>query len=201
MKAELTQDEVVYSPKTLQVWRHLLNWLGFFFQIFLQILRALGHHLILSFSSSSSTHSAAFKSLPVIELPDNDSPAASAVVIANTPDFDSYSDDPFEKLTVVLYLDETLVCAYETSILLAIVRTQVTEVGMKWFELECVSLDKEYDGKPKVTYVIVFEYTAEESHTRAHGGGVLEDVIWVHGIEPDRPHGDRQKISVTVGGG
>ncbi|KAM1648459.1 hypothetical protein FF1_009736 [Malus domestica] len=185
MKAELTQGEVVYSSKTLQ--------------IFLRILRALGHHPLISSSFSSSAHSAAFKSLPVIELPENDSPAASAVVIADTLDFNS--DDPFEKFTVVLYLDETLVCAYETSILPAVVRTQATKVGMKWFELECVSLDKEYDGKPKVTYVIVFEYTAEESHTRAHGGGVLEDVIWVRGIEPERPHGDRQKISMTVGGG
>ncbi|KAM2983741.1 hypothetical protein FF2_009626 [Malus domestica] len=147
-----------------------------------------GHHPFLSSSSSSSAHSVIFKSLPVIELPENDSPAASAVVIIDT--LDSDSDDPFEKLMVVLYLDETLVCAYETSILPAVIQTQATEVGMKWFELECVSLDNEYDGKPKVTYVIVFEYTAKESHTRAHGGGVLEDVIWVHGIEPERPHGD-----------
>ncbi|KAM1020245.1 hypothetical protein ACFX13_042241 [Malus domestica] len=150
--AELTQGEVVYSPKTLQVWRALLNWLAFFSQIFLQILRALGHHSLLSSSSSSSASSAAFKSLPV-EPPENDSPAASAVEIADTPD----SDDPFEKLTVVLDLDETLVCAYETSGLPTVVRTQATEGGLKWFELECVSSDKECDGKPKVNYVTVFE--------------------------------------------
>ncbi|KAM1110436.1 hypothetical protein TB1_009142 [Malus domestica] len=158
-----------------------------------------GHHPLIYSSFSSSAPFTAFKSLPVIELPENDSPAASAVVIADTPDSDS--DYPFEKLTVVLYLDETLVYTYETSILPTVVQTQAMEVGMKWFELECVSLDKEYDGKPKVTYVIVFEYTTEESHTRAHGGGVIEDVIWVCGIEPERPHGDRQKISTTVGCG
>lgn len=43
---------------------------------------------------------------------------------------------------MVLDLDETLVCAYETSSLPAIIHTQATEAGLKWFELECVSLDK-----------------------------------------------------------
>jgi hypothetical protein len=49
---ELTQAEV-YSPRSLQVWRTLLNWLAFFFQIFYQILRALGHRPMLSSASSS----------------------------------------------------------------------------------------------------------------------------------------------------
>jgi hypothetical protein len=39
-------------------------------------------------------------------------------------------------------LDETLVCAYETSSLPAVVRNQATEAGLKWFELECISSDK-----------------------------------------------------------
>lgn len=43
---------------------------------------------------------------------------------------------------MVLDLDETLVCAYETSSLPNIVRTQATEAGLKWFELECTSSDK-----------------------------------------------------------
>lgn len=43
---------------------------------------------------------------------------------------------------MVLDLDETLVCAYETSSLSASVRDQATEAGLKWFELECVSVDK-----------------------------------------------------------
>ncbi|KAF9622900.1 hypothetical protein IFM89_035133, partial [Coptis chinensis] len=58
---------------------------------------------------------------------------------------------------LVLDLDETLVCAYETSSLPVILRSQATEVGLSWFELECVSSDKEYDGKPKVNHVTVFE--------------------------------------------
>ncbi|XP_076949503.1 uncharacterized protein LOC143622175 [Bidens hawaiensis] len=71
---------------------------------------------------------------------------------SDVPDFDS-----LEKLTVVLDLDETLVCAYETSSLPDSVRKQATEAGLTWFELECVSSDKECDGKPKVNYVTVFE--------------------------------------------
>ena len=39
-------------------------------------------------------------------------------------------------IQVVLDLDETLVCAYETSSLPAILRTQAIEAGLKWFELE-----------------------------------------------------------------
>ncbi|CAN0898754.1 hypothetical protein LINGRAHAP2_LOCUS34489 [Linum grandiflorum] len=41
--------------------------------------------------------------------------------------------------TVVLDLDETLVCAYETSSLLPNVRTRAIEAGLKWFEIECIS--------------------------------------------------------------
>ncbi|KAL5568590.1 hypothetical protein UlMin_025165 [Ulmus minor] len=152
--AELTQTEVVYSPKTHQVWRGLLNWLGFFFQIFLQILRALGHLPLLS-SSSSASSPPGFKPLSVIELPEHESPAESAVQIAAGLGCDS--DDRSEKLTVVLDLDETLVCAYETSSLPAAVKNQATEAGLNWFELECVSSDKECEGRPKINYVTVFE--------------------------------------------
>ncbi|KAL6184044.1 hypothetical protein ACLB2K_045451 [Fragaria x ananassa] len=48
---------------------------------------------------------------------------------------DDFDDIQFE----VLDLDETLVCAYETSSVPAIVRTQATDVGMKWLKIECVS--------------------------------------------------------------
>ncbi|RVW84962.1 hypothetical protein CK203_039505 [Vitis vinifera] len=60
-------------------------------------------------------------------------------------------------MQVVLDLDETLVCAYETSSLPAHLRTQAIEAGLKWFELECVSSDKECEGKPNISYVTVFE--------------------------------------------
>lgn len=45
-------------------------------------------------------------------------------------------------LQVVLDLDETLVCAYETFSLPDSVRKQATEAGLAWFELECISYDK-----------------------------------------------------------
>lgn len=43
---------------------------------------------------------------------------------------------------VVLDLDETLICAYETSSLPAGIRTTAIEAGLEWFELECVSSEK-----------------------------------------------------------
>jgi RNA polymerase II subunit A small phosphatase-like protein len=49
------------------------------------------------------------------------------------------------------------VCAYETTSLPAALRNQATEAGLNWFELECLSSDKECDGRPKVNYVTVFE--------------------------------------------
>ena len=45
-------------------------------------------------------------------------------------------------LQIVLDLDETLVCAYETSSLPAAIRTRAIEAGLIWFELECVSSEK-----------------------------------------------------------
>ncbi|KAI3734973.1 hypothetical protein L6452_14455 [Arctium lappa] len=146
-------DTEVYAPKrTLQVWRTLLNWLAFFFQIFVQIIKATPS--LINYSSSSSP---SFEPLSVVELSESPQPptpyAASAVRIP--PAGADY--DHLQKLTVVLDLDETLVCAYETSSLPAIVRNQAIEAGLKWFELECISSDKECEGKPKINYVTVFE--------------------------------------------
>ena len=97
---ELTQAEV-YSPRTQQVWRALLSWLAFFFQIFFQIIRALGHYPLLSFSSSSnaaSSSNASFKPLPSVELSEHDSPPSSALQIS--PLHCSPKDHPIPKLTV-----------------------------------------------------------------------------------------------------
>ncbi|KAJ9539875.1 hypothetical protein OSB04_026381 [Centaurea solstitialis] len=141
----------VYAPtKTLQVWRTLLNWLTFFFQIFLQIIR--GTPAVASFINYSSS-SPSFMPLPVAESAESTALATASVHIpAAVADCDR-----LEKLTVVLDLDETLVCAYETSSLPDTVRKQATEAGLAWFELECISSDKEIEGKPKINYVTVFE--------------------------------------------
>lgn len=45
-------------------------------------------------------------------------------------------------IQVVLDLDETLVSAYESSSLPAIVRTQAVEAGLHCFDMECISSDK-----------------------------------------------------------
>ncbi|GLT31475.1 hypothetical protein SLA2020_062080 [Shorea laevis] len=153
--AELTQADV-YSPRSMQVWRTLLNWLAFFFQIFTQIIRVVGHHPLLSSASSSSSSSThRFKPLPVVDSPEIESP--SAIEIAAVCDSATVAEERIEKLTVVLDLDETLVCAYETSCLPPALRNQAMEAGLNWFELECVSSDKEFEGKPKINYVTVFE--------------------------------------------
>ncbi|CAL1374704.1 unnamed protein product [Linum trigynum] len=165
--AELTQSDVVYSPRSLQLWTTLVNWLAFFFQIFLQILRALGHLPLLS-SSSSSSSSHSFKPLPVVELPEIDSSSSSPSSPPAPPTLEITDGDQdsirvhqplqgLHRLTVVLDLDETLICAYETSSLPPALKSQAIEGGLKWFELECISSDKEFDGKPKINYVTVFE--------------------------------------------
>ncbi|KAM5560436.1 carboxy-terminal domain RNA polymerase II polypeptide A small phosphatase 1 [Rosa sericea] len=153
--ASVGQAAEVYEPKPLQVWRALMNWLGFFFQIIVQILRGapcLAH--LLSYVPLLASSSSSFRPLPVNEIPLNDTSSSAHANLENGVVTD---DHRLQKLTVVLDLDETLVCAYETSSLPAIVRTQATDAGLKWFEIECVSSDKESDGKPKISYVTVFE--------------------------------------------
>ncbi|KAL1544753.1 protein-serine/threonine phosphatase [Salvia divinorum] len=108
-----------------------------------------------------------FKPLPVLELleyseeheealflPRLMSPGAVPVHGGGERTADS---PPFKKLMVVFDLDETLVCAYETSSLPAMLRSQATDSGINWLELECISSDKEFEGKPKINYVTVFE--------------------------------------------
>lgn len=71
----------VYVPRSLQVWRALMNWLGFFFQIFIQILRGTPCVAqVLSYVGFSerllAPPSTSFKPLPVVELPLHDSSGA-----------------------------------------------------------------------------------------------------------------------------
>ncbi|KAH7553843.1 hypothetical protein JRO89_XS12G0065100 [Xanthoceras sorbifolium] len=159
---EVGQIEV-QVPTPVQVWRGLLNWVVFIVEIVVQVLRGTPslisyvvglssrHRSLLASSSSSSP---AFKPLPVVELPLQDS---SFIVHNGGCDGVDDDDRKLEKLTVVLDLDETLICAYETSSLPAIIRTQAIEAGLNWFELECLSSEKDFEGKRKVNYVTVFE--------------------------------------------
>ncbi|KAJ8535409.1 hypothetical protein K7X08_023129 [Anisodus acutangulus] len=158
--AELAQAADVYAPRSLPAWRSLLNWLAFFFQIFVQIVRGTPSlSQVLSYvglrNSSFLSSTPQFKPLPIVELPDEAPPSVAVSTAGRVPDANGQQHLP--RLTVVLDLDETLVCAYETSSLPNIVRTEATEAGLKWFELECISSDKECEGKPKINYVTVFE--------------------------------------------
>ncbi|XP_021769191.1 CTD nuclear envelope phosphatase 1 homolog [Chenopodium quinoa] len=170
----MAQTEV-YAPKSGQLWKTVWNWLTFLFQIFVQIVRGtpsmaqvfssigFSHGGQTSFlSPPNSSSSTGFKPLPVVEIPLQSS-SATAVDI-NAVDDAAAAAQPghgdvraSDKLTVVLDLDDTLVCAYETSSLPPTLCTQATEAGLNWFELDCVSSDKEFEGKPKISYVTVFE--------------------------------------------
>lgn len=158
--AQIGQTEVC-APRSLHVWQAFMDWLSFFFHIIVQIVRGapslpqilsyVGFRFPLLPSSAPS-----FKPLPAAELPLHQFSAKKVSSLSDVDDGGG-QDRPLEKITVVLDLDETLVCAYETSSLPAVFRTQATEAGLNWFELECVSSDKEIEGKPKISYVTVFE--------------------------------------------
>ena len=91
----------VYAPRSVQLWRALMNWLEFFFEILLQILRGtpclpqvlssigLSHNRLLSPS---------FKPLPHVELPLH---LEDGVATTEDPGRHHGSDhDPLKKLTV-----------------------------------------------------------------------------------------------------
>ncbi|PKA63305.1 Mitochondrial import inner membrane translocase subunit TIM50 [Apostasia shenzhenica] len=152
------------SRSAAQAWRAVMGWMGVILQIVIQILRFSPSSLaqILSFIGlrdhphpllSSST---AFKPLPG-DISDATAPPPPSQV---------HPSEYLKKLTIVLDLDETLVCAYEASSLPAVVRSQAIEAGLKCFELQCISADKvciinlllkEVEGREKVNHVVVFE--------------------------------------------
>ncbi|PIA32262.1 hypothetical protein AQUCO_04500096v1 [Aquilegia coerulea] len=149
------------SSITSLVWTSLLSWLTF---LLFPLFFLLNHALLRLPSIYSSASSFNFKPLPVVELTTTDQqqdllPPPTAQLSGNKDDDkqDVYEEQKIKKLTVVLDLDETLVCAYETSSLPDIIRNRAIESGLKWFDLECLSSDKESDGTPKVNHVTVFE--------------------------------------------
>lgn len=89
-----TATEVYAPTTTLQVWRTLVNWLTFLFQILGQIIR--GTPSVASFINYSSTTS--FKPLPVVEFPES-SVSKNFVCI---PSAVTHHEDRLPKLTVCL---------------------------------------------------------------------------------------------------
>lgn len=144
--AELAQAADVYAPKTLQVWRTLLNWLAFFFQIFVQIIKGTPSVTqVLSFvglrhTSFLSPPSPQFKPLPVVELQESEEapppppPPSSSVQISPG----NVSDDQLvQKLTVsnVLTVEEFLVASRLTSCLNIFFLLLLIGCDLCWFHL------------------------------------------------------------------
>ncbi|EES18363.1 hypothetical protein BDA96_09G176900 [Sorghum bicolor] len=129
------------------VWRAVAGWLGLLFQILLRIIRS---------TPSSWAQLLSFVGLRHPLLPVASSPEVAFVQLPSEAPAD-VSPPPLRRLTVVLDLDETLVCAYESSSLPATVRTQAVEAGLHCFDMECVSSEKDPDGRQRINHVTVFE--------------------------------------------
>ncbi|KAM0948135.1 putative protein-serine/threonine phosphatase [Dioscorea sansibarensis] len=151
--AELSGADVEKRMAAAQAWKALLGWVGFLVGVLLQIVRvspswaraisSVGFRHLLTGSSSESEPT--FMALPVDAPSDTPPPLSPSAA------------ETIGKLTVVLDLDETLVCAYETSSLHPLIRSQAISSGLKCFEMECVSGEKDVEGKQKVNHVTVFE--------------------------------------------
>lgn len=139
-----------------QAWQAVVGWIGFLLQVLLQILRGtpscaqllsfVGFRYPLLSGPADSEQSPSVAFMPLrSEIPADTAPAP-------TPPPES-----LQRLTVVLDLDETLVSAYESSSLPAIVRTQAVEAGLHCFDMECISTEKDVEGRNKVNHVTVFE--------------------------------------------
>uniref|UniRef100_A0A0E0DSQ2 FCP1 homology domain-containing protein n=1 Tax=Oryza meridionalis TaxID=40149 RepID=A0A0E0DSQ2_9ORYZ len=113
-------------------WRAVVGWLGFLLQILLQIVRG---------TPSSWAHLLSFLGLhhPLLSAappqPSTPSPSVAFVRLPSEAPADASSTGPpppppsLRRLTVVLDLDETLVCAYESSSLPAALRAEADAEG------------------------------------------------------------------------
>lgn len=103
--AQIGQTEVC-APRSVQVWRALVDWLSFFCHIIVQIVRGapslaqilsyVGVRFPLLASSGSS-----FKPLPVSELPLHQFSATKVSSLSGV-DVGGTQDRPLEKITVML---------------------------------------------------------------------------------------------------
>ncbi|KAK8925924.1 Mitochondrial import inner membrane translocase subunit TIM50 [Platanthera zijinensis] len=155
--AETSSAMAEDSRSALQAWRAVIGWANIILQVVIQFLRfspsswaqllsfvGLRHHPHALLSSSAS-----FMPLPA-DIPAEVLIAAPSSVPSSGP------SEELEKLTIVLDLDETLVCAYEASSLPEVVRSQAIEAGLKYFELHCKTIDKEAEGGESVNHIVVF---------------------------------------------
>ncbi|PWZ09682.1 Mitochondrial import inner membrane translocase subunit TIM50 [Zea mays] len=103
--------------------------LGLLFQILLRIIRSSWAQLL------------SFVRLRHRLLPVTASPELAFVQLPPEAPADA-SPPPLRRLMVVLDLDETLVCAYESSSLPSTMRTHAVEAGLHRFDMECVLSEK-----------------------------------------------------------
>ncbi|KAL5202734.1 hypothetical protein ABZP36_013686 [Zizania latifolia] len=137
-------------------WRAVVGWLGFLLQILLQIIRGTPSSWAQLLSFFGLRHSL----LPT--APAQPSPAVAFVQLASEAPADESTAPPppslpLRRLTVVLDLDETLVCAYDSSTLPATLRMEAIDAGLHCFDMECISADKDAEGRQRVNHVTVFE--------------------------------------------
>lgn len=85
------------------------------------------------------------------------------------------------KLTVVLDLDETLVCAYDSQGLPPLLHSHAVRLGVQWFQLQCAAFD-EKDGRLKMNNVIVYERPGLQEFL-ARASSFAEVIIFTAGLE------------------
>lgn len=87
-----------------------------------------------------------------------------------------------ERLTIVLDLDETLVCAYNTLFLPPSIKARAALGGIRSFSLDCVSPELDADGKQRTSNVTVFQRPGlAEFLARASAVGEL--ILFTAGLE------------------
>ncbi|KAL6841383.1 hypothetical protein ACP4OV_028901 [Aristida adscensionis] len=150
--------EVAPAPAQAQqrgqaAWRALVAWLGCLLQILLQIARGAPSSWAQLLSFAGLRHALLPSAAQQAQQP---SPEVAFVQLPCESPADA-PPPPLRRLTVVLDLDETLVSAYESSTLPAALRAQAVEAGLHCFDMECVSSEKDPEGRPRVNYVTVFE--------------------------------------------
>ncbi|XP_078162433.1 uncharacterized protein LOC144557740 [Carex rostrata] len=142
------------SDTASDAWSAMVSWLSLIMRTLLQVVSGTYCSWVPThFLPTTPFFSVAFKPLPSASASDPEIP----VITSTSPPLPASSPETLDRLTVVLDLDETLVCAYETSSLTDFVRSQAIEGGLKSFEIEFFSSSKEVEGKPKINHVTVFE--------------------------------------------
>ncbi|GJP43491.1 hypothetical protein CLOM_g2944 [Closterium sp. NIES-68] len=86
------------------------------------------------------------------------------------------------RLTIVLDLDETLVCAYNTAGLPETVHQAAVASGVTSFDLECSSTDLDESGRPEKALVTVFERPGLREFLR-RASEIGELVLFTAGLE------------------